>query len=206
MLTQLFLTQTIEKTLNAYLRIKQAYPLPSQLIGKTIGVKLKGLGLTFYMNFAENYLYISQGCIGPPDLLIAAPPFTLLNMATGSDISQSLNEPELELTGDATLALTFKQCLDQLEIDWEHYLSLVLGASVSRKIMSTFYQCKTKTEHKRQSCQTNLRDYIQYEANLTPTPQTLETFYQQIDELKMEADLCESRIQHLQKRLKQKRF
>lgn len=205
MLAQLFLTQTIQTTLNSYLKFKQAYPLPAQLISKTLGVRLKGLGLTFYIHFAHDHVQVSQGHIEQPDLMIAAPPFTLLRMACSQDTSQALQEPELELTGDATLALTFKQFLDKLDIDWDYYLSSVIGPRLSHKSQQILGSVKNQIKQNRQSCQNNLQDYIHYEINLTPTPQALEDFYQQIDELKMEVDLCASRLQHLQKRFKQKR-
>lgn len=205
MLTQFFLNRTIENILNSYLHLKQASSLPGQLVGKTLGVHLRGLSLTFYIIFAEQKIYVSQGLIYSPDLMISAPPFTLLSIATQNDISQALQEPELELKGDATLALTFKQFLDKLEIDWEHYFSLILGPSIGTKTQSLLRQCRQQAAYKHQSCETNLRDYLQYELSLTPTPQDLEDFYQQIDELKMAVDLCTSRLQHLQKRFKNRR-
>lgn len=205
MLHKLILTQLIEKSFNHYLGLKQADKLPAQLVGHTLGIELKGLNLTFYCVFNAHKVHINQDCIYTPTLMIAAPPFTLLKMAMSTDTSEALQEPELQLTGDATLALTLKQYLDSLAIDWEYLLSSILGQTLAHKATQAASQFKQTSQQQKQSLQHNLRDYIQYEISLTPSPETLEDFYQQVDELKMETDLSESRLQHLQQKLKNRR-
>lgn len=205
MLHKLILTQLIEKAFNHYLGLKQADKLPAQLVGHTLGIQLKGLNLTFYCVFNTHKVHINQDCIDTPTLMIAAPPFTLLKMAMSTDTSEALQEPQLQLTGDATIALTLKQYLDHLDIDWEQLLSRILGYTLANKACQAAQQLKSTSQQQRQSLQQNLRDYIQYEISLTPSPETLEDFYQQIDELKMETDLSVSRVDHLQQKLKNRR-
>jgi len=200
----LSLTEALETSIN--LILKQDTDTLEKFValqGKTFAFELGDHAdpdLTLYLfphteGVQVQYLYEGQA-----DTTLQGTPLAFINMSFG-DSSESFFSGEVRIKGDIELGQRFKRILDQLDLDWEEWLSHYTGDLIAFKAGSFIRNLNTWGKDTLKTIQLDVREYLQDEGELNPHATEIEDFANNISELRDHTARLEARILRLQKQL-----
>ena len=195
----IWLLTLLETVLNGILRLQPELmsAICTQLSGKTILVQLAGPQLAFILQPGAGGIRITTDTLSPPNLTLRASPAALLKLTQGEWVSS----PELEIHGDIQLARLLQTLLQQWDYDWEEWLARAFGDipafHLSNMLRSGFAWGQKTAE----AVQTNLGEYLQYEAEALPNRHSTQQYLQEVDELRDAVERLDARIARLQRAL-----
>lgn len=100
----------------------------------------------------------------------------------------------ITISGDATIAASVEKLYSQMNIDWEEELSKVTGDVIAHQAIYSLRQIKQFSRDTSSSLGAMLTEYLQEEADLLPTAYEVESFMQDVDDLRLRVDRLEARI------------
>ncbi len=187
--------------------IKRDQYIANKLIdfdGKCIAVRSSQPSFSLTLRFEDNALKLSaidsQTAGLKPDASIAAKAGDLLSLLQPSN-KRALADTALTISGDAALAQDLYQLVNSLDIDWQDYLTPLLGDILSNELGKFANATKAWGSDVSSSAQSNLRDYLSEEARLVPTKPEIDNFAHRIDQLRLQIDRATARSEHLKRRL-----
>lgn len=190
-----FLLQTAEKLLNGYLSldpesVKRLLALDKKIISLHAGMT------HFQIKILSGRIYL-QDAIEEPHVLIRGTPFSFLHAALLKENRKSFFTDHIIIEGDLELGQQIIDLFDELEIDWEEYLSKVTGDVAAHQIGNVARKTHDFLKRAQQSFLKQTSEYVHEEALLFPPREALEDFFQEIDELRMHADRLEQQVARL---------
>lgn len=198
----LTLTEALETSINLVLKQDPATLKKfSALQGKVIAFELSELDFTIYL-FPHNegvqikYLYQGQA-----DTTLQGSPLAFINMSLG-DSTDSFFSGDIRIKGDIELGQHFKRLLDQLDLDWEEWLSNYTGDLVAFKAGSFIRNFNVWGKDALKILESDVREYLQDEGQLTPYFDEINNFTKEISQLRDDTARLEARVLRLQKQLK----
>jgi len=198
----LTLTEALETSINLVLKQDSATLKKfSALQGKVLAFELTGLDLTLYL-FPNNegvqvqYIYESMA-----DTTLQGSPLAFINMSLG-DASESFFSGQVRIKGDIELGQKFQRILNQLDLDWEEWLSAYTGDLIAFKTGSFVRNLNSWGKDTLNILELDAREYIQDESQLTPYSIEIDDFTNNISLLRDDTARLEARLSRLQKQLK----
>jgi len=198
----LTLTEALETSINLVLK-KDPETLEkfSALQGKVIAFDFTDLDFTLYLfphteGVQVQYLYEKQA-----DTTLQGSPLAFINMSLG-DSTESFFSGEVRIKGDIELGQRFKRILDQLDLDWEEWLSEYSGDLVAYKAGNLIRSLNSWGKETLNILKLDSSEYIKDEGQLSPHPDEVEDFASNISQLRDHAARLEARILRLQKQLR----
>lgn len=197
----LTLTEGLETSINLVLKQDQNILKKfAQLQGKVIAFEFTELDLTLFI-FPHNegvqvqYLYEGQA-----DTTLQGSPLAFINMSLG-DSTDSFFSGEIRIKGDIELGQQFKRIFDQLDLDWEEWLSGYTGDLVAFKAGSLVRHLNSWGKDTLKILQLDAREYLQDEGQLSPHSAELCDFAEEISQLRDHTARLQARLERLQKLL-----
>lgn len=188
----------LEKAINAYLKNHPNDQSQfAELAGKTVAIDISGVEFKFFIVFAEQGVFLQHHCSGEPDLLIRAPLTTLLNLFSEQDMNQILFSKDMEVKGDLMLAQQVKLFFSGVEIEWEYYLSQIIGDVAANEAKRCFENNKQRIKQFAKRLRGNVVDYLQEERGCLPSKNRAQDFYDAVDGLKNDVARFEQRVKRL---------
>jgi len=139
------------------------------------------------------------------DTVISGTPLRLLQMSFSGEKRHGFFSDDVTIIGDLELGQQVMDLFDQMEIAWEEYLSQWVGDVPAYHVGRFARRIKKISHQARETLLQNIDEYIHEEAEFFPSSEALQDFFHDIDELRMDADRVDARIQLLQKKLFTKR-
>ena len=200
----LTLTEALETSINLVLK-QDPYTLEkfSALQGKTFAFELGDHAepdLTLYLFPHAEGVQVQYIYEGQPDTTLQGSPLAFINMSLG-DSSESFFSGEVRIKGDIELGQRFKRILDQLDLDWEEWLSGYTGDLIAFKAGNLLRSFTAWGKDTLETIQLDAREYMQDEAEISPHQAEIEDFTHKISELRDHTARLEARILRLQKQL-----
>ena len=197
----LTLTEALETSINLVLK-KDPETLKkfSTLQGKVIAFELNELDLTLYLFPHSEGVQVQYLYDGQADTTLQGSPLAFINMSLG-DSTESFFSGEVRINGDIELGQHFKRILDQLDLDWEEWLSEYSGDLVAFKTGSLIRNLNSWGKDTLKILKLDASEYLQDEGQLTPHPVEIEDFANNISQLRDDTARLEARISRLQKQL-----
>ena len=197
----LTLTEALETSINLVLK-KDPATLEkfARLQDKVIAFELTELDLTFYLFPHTEGVQVQYIYDGQADTTLQGSPLAFINMSLG-DASESFFSGEIRIKGDIELGQHFKRLLDQLDLDWEEWLSEYTGDFVAFKAGSLVRDLHSWGKNTFKTLQLDAQEYIQDEGQLSPHSDEIEAFTNNISQLRDHTARLEARILRLQKQL-----
>ncbi len=188
----------IEKAINRYLSLDpESKHRIAALQGKAVTLELLGINLIVQLLFSEEGIQIKWEDFLKPDVTIRGTPLNLFHMSVAEDQRKQFFEESVVLDGDMELAQPVLAIFDELEIDWEEYLSQWIGdvpAHQAGRLMRGLNRFRQKIS---QTSAYNLNEYVHEEINLFPPAEALQQFFREVDELRMDVDRLEARVNRM---------
>jgi len=189
------LTASIESALNQYLSLDpQALSRFSSLEGKIIAIEIKGINKTLCLFPSTDGFMILTDFDGEADATISGTPLALGKMGLAKDPKDLLFSGEIVIEGDTAVANRFNRLLSQLDIDWEELLAQNIGDIAAHKLGNLFQSANQWFNRSTNSVVLDSGEYIQEEANLSPSNAELRQFINKVDELREATDRLEAKI------------
>lgn len=119
-------------------------------------------------------------------------------LAPGPD--SRISQGHVEVRGDIHLAQRVQSILQRVDIDWEEWLACYVGDTVARKLGRLARDLRLYVEGAGRSLSADLSDYLKYEQALLPAREEIETFVQEVDQLRDDVERIRQRLQRLERR------
>ena len=197
----LTLTEGLETSINHVLKQDSAtLNKIAVLQGKVIAFELTELDVTFYLFPHTEGIQVQYLYQGNADTVLQGSPLAFINMSLG-DASESFFSGEIRIKGDIELGQRFKHILDQLDLDWEEWLSGYTGDLIAFKTGSLIRNLNSWGKDALKILELDAREYLQDEGQLTPHSAELNDFAEKISHLRDTTARLEARVMRLQKQL-----
>jgi len=167
------------------------------LQGRCIEVELTDVNQQLYCYPGDWGLHLSQRNQQSVDASIRGRSMALLNLSLEDDkISTSIKEG-VQFQGEVGVAQQLQKIFMGLEFDLEHQLAQWLGDPLAYLIHNGLQQGKSWARHNADAISRSSVEYLQQEAQLSPTSTELEEFSRAVQQCRNAVDRTEARLQRL---------
>ena len=189
----------VQKALNRYLTLDpESIHRIHELRGKIVKIHLNMIPpLEFFLKFNPQTIDVLAEFSNQPDLIIKGTPLSLLNLSLTKDKRKHFFGDNVSIAGNLELGQQVTDLFDQLEIDWEEYISHWVGDISAHQIGRAAEKLKKFSSRFKKSMSQNVNEYIHEEINVFPPKEALQDFFSDIDVLRMDVDRIEARIKNL---------
>jgi ubiquinone biosynthesis accessory factor UbiJ len=193
-----FILNNLQKALNAYLALDpETVARLETMQGKLVKIELLAVNLEFYLAFQANSIQVMTESLAAPNTIIKGTPLRLLQMAITKKNRQQFFSDDITIEGDLDLGQKVNELFDHLDIDWEEHLSKLIGDIPANFIGRFAKQALAFNQQLRETLCLDINEYVHEEINWFPSKEALNDFFQDIDNIRMDVDRLDARIQHL---------
>jgi ubiquinone biosynthesis protein UbiJ len=194
------ITESLQKALNYYLALDPESKQRMHLLqGKVVTIDLLGLGVTLQLVFANDQVKLSMNDFVFADTHIKGTPLSLLRLALAEGDRKQFFSDDVSIEGDLDLGQAIIDLFDQLEIDWEEYLSRFTGDVSAHQVGRWVRELKQMSERTRTVLLQNVNEYVHEEVDLFPANEAIKDFFTDVDDLRMDVDRMAARIEQLKR-------
>jgi len=197
--------QALSTAINSFLKLdpetKQRF---KKLNNKTILIEFLPLHFRFECVFLETGVYLQSPESPAIDATIRGTPLQMMNIFLHKNDRHSFFKNDLVIEGDAEIAQQVIQLFDELNIDWEEYLSLLVGDIPAFKTHQVFNGIKNWFKKADDTMTQNFNEYIHEETEWFPNKESLNDFFADIDNLRMDVDRLAAKVAALKRHFENK--
>ncbi len=191
----------LEKAVNKLIALDiDAQEKLKPLLGKRIAIELTDWQLTYVFDISENTINIDTQKETPCQVTLKGTSFAFFNMASTERGGDALFKGEVLFEGEVSTAQSFQKFWQSLNVDWEEELSKYTGDAIAHQVGQTAKKLQREFKRLFSIAQQNVSEYAKEEFRMTPDPIEVETFYDELDDLKSDVNRLQSRIQRLQQK------
>ena len=186
----------LEKLINTALRYDPGTKIAlSQLADQVLAIQVTAPAFTVYLTPDEDGLRLMGHWEGEVHTQLRGSLPALARLARSQQTSFA--NTGVEVIGNTGLLVDLQRLLINLDIDWEEALTEVLGDVIGHQgaellRSGTRYAGDRASEAKRR-----ISEFLTEELGTLPSRNELEGFYQDVDDLRLQADRLEARIKQL---------
>lgn len=196
------LLPALTKAMNTYLRLDtESTSRLKKLQGKCITLELLPFHFVFQCVFTESGMDIKDDESLISDTIIRGTPLQMAGVMLAKEDRQRFFADDVIIEGNAELGQQVIALFDELQIDWEEYLSRIVGdvpAYHVGRLINTLGEWLRNTE---QTVTQDVSEFIHEEAEWLPAREALQDYFNDIDTLRMDVDRAQARINHLRANL-----
>ena len=165
---------------------------------KVIEIIISPLKVHFYICIEGGKLLLKTQSSQPPDTIIYSNPMGLIRLSfLPSSKMRSIFNDQIKISGDIELGHELKKIFDNMYIDWEGHLAYFTGDVVAHHIGKVMRKGRDFRKSYTESFKKSSKEYLVYELQSTPSQAELDTFYEDVDELRLRNERLEAHIQFL---------
>ena len=185
-----------EKIINAALAYDPGSRIAlAALAPKVLAVKLTAPEFTFFVAPGANGLGLLGHYEHEVTTQLRGSLPALLSLAKSERIN--LKDSGVELVGNTLFLADLQKIVKNLDIDWEEILSQVFGDLLGHQGAAAIRQKMAWTKDRASNIQRLTSEFLTEELRALPSKSELEFFYAQVDELKLDLDRMEARIDQI---------
>lgn len=193
---------SLSKAMNTYLKLDpESQARMKKLNGKAIAIELLPFHFTFQCIFAENSVEVKSDELLETDTQIRGTPMQMLGVMMTKDNRHRFFAEDVIMTGNAELGQQVIALFDELDIDWEEHLSQFVGDVPAYHVGRFMRKMSSWLRKSEDSFSQNVNEYVHEETEWFPTREALQTFFNDIDVLRMDVDRAEARLKNLREAL-----
>lgn len=189
----------LETLLNRYLELDpESNNRLQALRDKHVAIVLDAFkGITIQLHFSEEGIKINTSNLYTPDTIIKGKPISLVHLSFAPHQRKKFFEDDVTIEGNIEIGQKIIGLFDELEIDWEEYLSHWIGDIPAHHIGNLVKKIRNFSNKLNETFAQNINEYIHEEILLSPPKEALEDFFHDVDNLRMDADRLEAKLNHL---------
>ncbi len=199
MIIKPLLIAALETALNQYLALDQdsGYFL-TPLSGKVIAVTVLPFELTVYLCPTSEAIQCLDQFPETPDTRLTGSLWALGLMGLSSTPMRSVFSGEVKIEGDMHTGRKFQELFAKLDIDLEEKLSQFTGDIIAHKVAGFFRSGQGWSKESIETFRLNAAEFLQDETRDLPSKPEADIYYAQVDDLRMNFDRLQSRIERLE--------
>lgn len=134
---------------------------------------------------------------GKVDSTIHGSPMALMRLSTADNAGASMLKSDIEIDGDMHVAEKFSAILKEVDIDWEELLSRLVGDIIAHQASQVIRTGSEWFTESVDAMKLNTSEYLSEESKVTPAEAEISYYMDQVDDLRMNADLLQARVNNL---------
>ena len=191
--------KALELAINTAMSLDEQMPEKLQkLHAKVLELVIKPLNVHFFIQFGPQKIHLLDHYEGQADTIIYSNPLGLIRLSLlPASKARSLFNDKIRMSGDVELGQQVKQLFDSIDIDWEGHLAHFTGDVVAHQIGSLVRKGIDFQKQVSHSMQQNISEYLQEELRASPSPNELNDFFHDIDELSLAVERLHAKVDQL---------
>lgn len=193
-----FLASALEKVVNSALRYDPASKAQIAAIDNVLAIQSTKPAITLYCVGSEEGIRIMNHCELPITTTLTGSPLSLLNLLKQPT---SLANSGVELSGSVGLLQQWQDIMQQLDIDYEDAISSVVGDIAGPMLSNALRNGATWVDNQKTESARLLKEYLIEEIKLIPSKAEADDFYTEVNELSLDTDRAEARLNQILQKL-----
>jgi ubiquinone biosynthesis protein UbiJ len=189
---------SLTKSINACLALDaESTQRLKPLQGKVMAIELLPMHITFQCVFENDGIHIVSDETLIIETTLRGTPMQMLGVMIDKKNRNRFFADDLVMEGNAELGQQVVELFDRLEIDWEEYISKLVGDVPAYHTGRLVRTVKHWLSNSGNDICRDISDYFQEEAKWLPSRESLNDFFCDIDLIRMDVDRMEARINQL---------
>ncbi|MFZ2725963.1 MAG: SCP2 sterol-binding domain-containing protein [Methylococcaceae bacterium] len=190
----------LETALNQYISLDDnVNSFLAPLNGKIIAITVTPFNETIYLCPNNHSIQCLDVYPKTADTQLTGSLFALGLMGLSSNPMNSLFSGEVLIEGDTQIGQQFQSLFKQLDINLEAKLARYTGNTIASGLGQLFRAGKEWGQESLETLRLNTSEFIQEETRDVPAFAEAEEFYNAVDELRLDFDRLQSRLERLEK-------
>ena len=192
------MAQPFTKLLNKNIqKSTPARELCKQLSGKVIAVNVEHTPLKVFFFIENETLNLMSESKNEPELEISGSLITLASLTARSG-DNAIRDGSLNLSGDARVADIFQKLLKYSKPDIEEEMSSIIGDVAANRVGKISRGFIKWGKEARSTMEMNIREYLQEESRSIPSRYENDKFNEDINNLRDDVDRLEAKLNQMQ--------
>jgi ubiquinone biosynthesis protein UbiJ len=164
---------------------------------KVILIQITGLKPLYFRVKSQGFELLDVSENNVADTIIAGSLSDFMN----AFFSKKHKSGAIHIKGDLNFAKSFYDTWHHLDLDWEGFLASHIGDNAAVILSQGFKECRSWFQESYQHREQDITAFLQDETAMLPTPIEVEHFFTDIDQLRLDVERCEAKIQRLRQTL-----
>lgn len=165
--------------------------------GKVMLVELAGFGTRLFLIPGARSVQLYGDYDGEPDCTLRGTPGALMGMMANERREDSIFAGEVEVSGDNHLAQGIGDALRGLDLDWEEWLSRLVGDSIAHPAGVAARNGVRWAQDTHGALEQDLAEYLTEEARILPGSDEVRRWVEDVDRTRDDVERLEARIERL---------
>lgn len=189
----------LEAAINRYIALDDNITsVLAPLNGKVVAITITPFNETIYLCPTVDSIQCLDYLPTPADTHITGSLVALGLMGLSSKPMNALFSGEVTIDGDVNTGRKFQELFDKLDLNLEGKLARFTGETVAHNLAEFFRAGKNWSKESLETFKLNASEFLQEETQDLPAKPEAELFYAEVDELRMDFDRLQSRIERLE--------
>lgn len=185
----------LQLAVNKYLELDPEASVQLQKMqGKVVELCFDPVAISIFVIMDAGQLDLCDEFTGEADTKITGSPISLAMMGISESSINSLFSGDVTIEGDIELGNQFQDFLNNIEVDWEEPLSKLTGDVVANQLGDWMKNLAQWSMDTTQTNALNVAEYVREEKNLLPNKFEVEKFKKNVDELRLDVDRFEAKV------------
>ncbi len=171
----------------------------ANLAGKTLSLAINKTGIKAYVHFTQEQLQLLHHFEGEVTAEVSGSPLALFN--TLITPTTSFYNSDVEVSGNLGFLTEIQKLMQSLDIDWEDALSQYTGVLPAHAIAEAGRNFSAWKTERQDNLPRLIREYLTEELEALVSPQELQLFYNDVDNLQLALDRLEAHVNQYELRL-----
>lgn len=167
------------------------------LDGRIIVIEILGMDATLTLIRGPEGVQLFGRYDATPDCVIRGTPMALARMAVAERKDREISAGGVEIEGDTGIAHDLAKALSGLDVDWEEQAAKYLGDPIAHQLGQGLRAALQWGRRTTGVFSADLKEYLEEEGRLLPTPYELEGFLAQVDTLRDDVERLGARVERL---------
>jgi ubiquinone biosynthesis protein UbiJ len=202
MIIKPFLISVLETALNQTLSLDDnVAQFLAPLAGKVIAITISPLNQTFYLCPTVDKIHCLESFDGQIDTTLTGSLLALGLMGLSANPMRSLHNGTVQIDGDLEVGRKFQTLFKKLDLQIEKKIATYTGETFAHQLGQLFRSSKSWTEETLETFKLNACEFLTEETRDLPAKPEADSFYRQVDTLRMDYDRLAAHLTRLQSQL-----
>lgn len=204
MLIKPLLITSLDAALNQYLGLDDnVTQFLTPLAGKVIAITLEPFNETLYLCPTADKIQCLESFMGDVDTTISGSLIALGLMGLAKNPLHSIYTGEVKIDGDMEVGRKLQTLFARLDINLEKKLARYTGETIAHNVGHLFRAGKSWTAEAVKTFKLNASEFLTEETRDLPAKPEADSFYRQVDTLRMDYDRLAAHITRLHSHIKE---
>ncbi|MCK5668214.1 MAG: SCP2 sterol-binding domain-containing protein [Gammaproteobacteria bacterium] len=193
---QAVILASAEKMVNKVLSLdEETYDALATLEGDVVEIDVLNTDIRLFILPSVKGLTLALEHEDKADVSIKGSPAALLGMITAEKVGAG----DVEIIGNVGMAHKLQSILKKMEVDWEEYLSQIIGDIAAHKVGNLVREMSQLAKASARTIGLDISEYLRYEKEALLDQSELDEFNHAVDKVRNDVERLQKRVERLGK-------